>query len=69
MEILNLPAEVQENFYWCGHIKISPWQEVELSNSPRLIRLQILQVKATYEIVITPDVFRHKVHLKKTKNK
>lgn len=36
---------------------------MELSDGPRFVGLHVLQVEATNQEVIAPDVFRHQVHL------
>jgi len=36
---------------------------MELSHSACFTRLEVLQVEAAYQVVITPDVFAHKVNL------
>jgi len=36
---------------------------MELSHSASFTRLEVLQIEAAYQIVITPDVFAHQVNL------
>lgn len=58
-----IPAEVQESPAGLWDVLVQPGQEVELSDSPRLVGLHVLQVEASDEEVVAPDVFGHQVHL------
>lgn len=57
------PAEVQERLDGGGHGQLRPGQEVKLGHGASLVGLQVLQVEAPNQVVVTPDVLRHKVHL------
>lgn len=59
----NTPAEVQEGPAGLWHVLVQPGQEVELGDSSRLVGLHVLQVEASDQEVVTPDMFRHQVHL------
>lgn len=48
---------------------VHPGQEVELSDGAGLVSLQVLQVEAPYQEVLTPDVLRHQIHLNADKQK
>ena len=63
------PAEVEEGLSGSGDTKVRPGQEVELGHGARLVSLQVLQVETPYEIVVTPDMFGHQVHLQTSKRK
>lgn len=58
-----VPAEVQQRACGGGYSLCWPAQEVELSEGTSFLGLDVLQVETTHEEVITPDVFRHQVHL------
>lgn len=58
-----IPAEVQEGPAGLWDVLVQPGQEVELSDSPRLVGLHVLQVEASDKEVVAPDVFGHQVHL------
>lgn len=60
---MSLPAEVQERPAGLRDALVEPGQEVELRDGPRLVGLHVLQVEATNQEVVTPDVFGHEVHL------
>jgi len=63
-----LPAELQKSFGGVRYASVWPCQEVELSNGPGLSGFQILQIKASYQVIVAPYVFAHQMHLKiKTK--
>lgn len=57
------PAEVQESPAGLWDVLVQPGQEVELGDGSRLVGLHVLQVEASDQEVVTPDVFRHQVHL------
>ena len=59
----NWPPEVQKSLDRARDSKVKPGQEVELGHSPSLVCLQVLQVETTYQVVITPNMFRNKVNL------
>ena len=59
----NLPAEVEKCPAGLWDVLVEPSQEVELSDGSGLVGLHVLQVEATNQEVIAPDVFGHKVHL------
>lgn len=63
-----IPAEVQESPAGLRDVLVQPGQEVELSDSSRLVGLHVLQVEASDEEVVTPNVFRHQVHLQAHKH-
>lgn len=42
---------------------------MELSDGAGLVSLQVLQVEAPYQEVLTPDVLRHQIHLNADKQK
>ena len=50
------PAEVQQRLHGGGHTEVGPGQEVELGDSARLVGLQVLQVEAAHQVIVTPDV-------------
>lgn len=58
-----IPAEVQESPAGLWDALVQPGQEVELSDGSRLVGLHVLQVEASDEEVVAPDVFGHQVHL------
>lgn len=58
-----LPAEVEERPAGLWDALVEPGQEVELSDGPRLVGLHVLQVEATNQEVVAPDVLGHKIHL------
>lgn len=58
-----IPAEVQESPAGLWDVLVQPGQEVELSDSSRLVGLHVLQVEASDKEVVAPDVFGHQVHL------
>lgn len=60
----SIPAEVQESPAGLWHVLVQPGQEVELGDSSRLVGLHVLQVEASDEEVVAPDVFGHQVHLR-----
>lgn len=64
--ISDLPAEVKKRFDGAWHLVILPGEEVELSDCPRFVSLQILQVEAPHQVIITPDVLRDQVYLENT---
>lgn len=45
---------------------MGPGKEVELGHGACLVGLQVLEVEAAHQVVVTPDVFRHQVHLQVT---
>lgn len=64
-----VPAEVQQGSCGGGNALRGPAQQVKLGQSTGLLSLDVLQVETTNQEVFTPDVFRHKIHLKRTKKK
>ena len=60
-----VPAEVEQRAGGGGDALRRPAEEVELSEGPGLLRLDVLQVEAPHQEVVTPDVLRHQVHLEK----
>lgn len=42
---------------------------MELSDGAGLVSLQVLEVEAPYQEVLTPDVLRHQIHLNADKQK
>ena len=63
IQVAAVPAEVQQGACGGGDALSRPAEEVELSESPGLLRLHVLQVEASHQEVVAPDVFRHQVHL------
>lgn len=57
------PAELKQSLGGERNTRIRPREEMELGHCACFTRLEILQVEAAYQIVITPDMFAHKVHL------
>lgn len=51
-----LPAEVQQRSRGGGDAVSRPAQEVELRQSSGFLRLDVLEVEATHQEVLTPDV-------------
>jgi len=60
-----VPAEVQQGACGGGNALGRPAQQVKLGQSAGLLSLDVLQVETTNQEVFTPDVFRHKIHLKR----
>ena len=60
----SLPAEVQQRAAGLWNVLVEPGEEVELSHGPGLVGLHVLQVEATNQEVVAPDVFGHQVHLR-----
>jgi len=58
-----LPAEFKQCLGGMGDASFGPGQEVELGDSPCLSGFHILQVETSHQVVITPNVFAHQVHL------
>jgi hypothetical protein len=57
------PAELEQSLGGEWNTRIRPREEMELSHCASFTRLEVLQVEAAYQIVITPDMFAYKVHL------
>lgn len=51
-----LPAEVEQRPRRGGDAIIRPAQQVKLRQGSGLLRLEVLQVEATHQEVLTPDV-------------
>lgn len=64
-----VPAEVQQGACGGGNALRGPAQQVKLGQSAGLLSLNVLQVETTNQEVFTPDVFRHKIHLRQTRKK
>lgn len=62
-----VPAEVQQGAGGGGDALSRPAEEVELSERPGLLCLHVLQVEASHQEVVAPDVLRHQVHLDRNK--
>ena len=60
----DLPSEVEERFDGGGDPEVRPGQEVELRHGAGLVRLQVLQVETSHQVVVAPDMFRHQMDLK-----
>ncbi len=67
-QVVVVPAEVQQGACGGGDALSRPAEEMELSECPGLLRLHVLQVEASHQEVITPDVLRHQVHLNENRN-
>lgn len=62
-----LPTEVEQWSSGGGDAVCWPAQQVKLCQGPGFLRLDVLQVEATHQEVLTPDVLWHQVHLSSTK--
>lgn len=67
IQVAAVPAEVQQGASGGGDALSRPAEEVELSERPGLLRLHVLQVEASHQEVVAPDVLRHQVHLDRNK--
>lgn len=56
MQVSAVPAEVQQRACGGGDALRRPAEEVELGERPGLLRLHVLQVEASHQEVVTPDV-------------
>lgn len=65
--VVAVPAEVQQGTCGGGDALCRPAQQMKLGQSARLLSLNVLQVETTNQEVFTPDVFRHKIHLRHTR--
>lgn len=62
-----LPAEVEQWSRGGGDAVTWPAKQMKLSQGPGLLCLDVLQVEASHQEVLTPDVLRHQVHLDRRK--
>jgi hypothetical protein len=60
----NEPSKFQDGLGTRRRSIFRPSQEMKLSHRPRLTRLQVLQVKASDQVLVTPNVLAHQVDLK-----
>ena len=60
----NLPSEVEKRFDGGGDPEVRPSQEVELRHGAGLVRLQVLQVETSHQVIVAPYMFRHQMDLK-----
>lgn len=63
IQVAAVPAEIQQGARGSGDALSWPAEEVELGERPGLLGLHVLQVEASNQKVVTPDVLRHQVHL------
>merc|ERR1719436_740591 len=56
-------SELQDRLGGGGDVAVRPGEEVELGDGAGLPGLAVLKVKRANEVLLAPDVLRHKVHL------
>lgn len=57
------PPKLKQSLGGSGCARLVPGEEVELSDGAGLSRTHVLEIEGAHQIVVTPDVFRHQVHL------
>lgn len=56
---MNSPSELKQSLRRGGHSVLGPGQEVELRYGAGLAGALVLQVEASDEVVVAPDVLAH----------
>lgn len=59
----DLPTKFQQRLGCRRHSMIRPGEKVELSDGAGLVCAEILQVEASHQIILTPDMLGHQMHL------
>ena len=60
----DLPSELQDGLGGGGDVAVRPGEEVELGHRPCLPSLAVLEVERPDEVIVAPNMLRHKVNLK-----
>ena len=58
-----VPSEVEQHFDGRRNAEVGPGDEVELRHRARFVRLQVLQVEASNQVFVAPNMLGHEVHL------
>lgn len=57
--LIDFPAEFKQCLCRCRYTMIRPREEVELRHCARLAGLDILQIEAANEVVVTPNMLTY----------